>query len=138
MPNPATYTDLENRWRPLSGSERTVGATLLDDAWRMLRRRMTPLGVDLEESITTDDDVVGEAIRVMCSAVTRVMKNPDGNKREAVDDWSAERNSDVYSGELYFTSDEIAAVVPDGDGKAAAFSFSFLRNDYPDDAVTTA
>lgn len=138
MSNPATYSDLVARWRPLSDSEQSQGQVLLDDVWRMLRRRLTAQGIDLAVVVTTDAEVLGESVRVMCTAVLRVMKNPDGFKREAVDDWSAEKNADIYSGELYLTADEIAACVPAGDGKAGAFSFSLLRAGYPDDAVTTA
>jgi hypothetical protein len=127
--NPATTDALESRWRPLSAEEETVAQTLLDDAWLMLRRRFSSLADD----VLTDDDLSADAVRVMCSAVLRVMRNPDGFKRESIDDWSGERDSGTADGSLYFTDAELAALSDSSAvGRGPSFSFSLLPTNYPD------
>lgn len=112
MPNPATTADVEARWRPLSAQETTNAQTFLDDSWTMLRRHFTRLSVDIEAEIVTDTDLEAEVVRVMATAVLRVMKNPDGLSQERVDDYSYKRDEAVSAGLLYFTSDELDGLVP--------------------------
>lgn len=121
MSNPATTADVVARWRPLSAQETTNAQTFLDDAWVMLKRRMELLGVtDFEDRIDADADFAAEVIRILATAVLRVMKNPDGKSRESIDDYSWSRDEAVSSGLLYFTDDELDALVPGsgGDGRA--------------------
>jgi len=128
MANPATTLDLEERWRPLSAQETINGQTFLDDAWRMLRRRVEGL-----EALTAENaDVAGEAVRVMATAVLRVMKNPDGKRQESIDDYAWLRDKAVSAGLLYFTDEEIDDLIPGGSGGRGAFSFSFLPTGYPE------
>ena len=127
MTNPATTSDLEARWRPLSDQEQTNGETFLDDAWRMLRRRYS----DLEADILADEDLEAEVVRILCSAVLRVMKNPDGKRQESIDDYSWTRDQALSAGLLYFTSDELAAISDDVAESGSAFSFSLLGANYP-------
>lgn len=131
MDNPAIAADLESRWRPLSDQEKINGETFLDDAWRMLRRRVTTL----EDDIVDDDtgDLQAEAVRVMCTAVLRVLKNPDGKRQEAIDDYSWMRDQAVSAGLLYFTDDELNDLILDGTGPSGAFSINMLGASYPDD-----
>lgn len=131
MDNPAIAADLESRWRPLSDQEKINGETFLDDAWRMLRRRVTTL----EDDIVDDDtgDLQAEAVRVMCTAVLRVLKNPDGKRQEAIDDYSWMRDQAVSAGLLYFTDDELNDLILDGTGPSGAFSINMLGAGYPDD-----
>src|SRR5690242_19454400 len=103
MANPATTADLEARWRPLSDQETTNGQTFLDDAWRMLRRRFS----DLETEVEADEDLAAEVVRVMATAVLRVMKNPDGKRQESIDDYSWTKDQSVSAGLLYFSVDEL-------------------------------
>jgi hypothetical protein len=126
--NPATTDDLESRWRPLSTAEGTVAATLLDDAWLMLRRRFTSLA----DGVATDDDLSADAVRVMCAAVLRVMKNPDGLRQEAIDDYSWTRDNALSAGLLYFTDEELAALSDESNARRPAFSFTLLPANYPD------
>lgn len=134
MANPATLSDLESRWRPLHEHERNVGQAFLDDAWRMLRRRMASLDVDLEDEAQTDyADLLAETIRVIATAVLRAMKNQDTQKELDVTDPSWLRDESLWNGVLYFTADEIAALAPAGDGSTGAFSFSLIGTGYPDD-----
>lgn len=132
MPNPATTADLEDRWRPLSALELTNGGTFLDDAWRMLSRRLPTL----EAEIATDDDLSGEVVRILATAVLRLMKNPDGKRQESIDDYSWQRDRAVSAGLLYFTEDEISDLIPGGSQSRGAFSFSILPDGYPESRFT--
>lgn len=127
MSNPAVVDDLAARWRPLSDQEETNGQTFLDDAWRMLRRKVS----DLEASVEADADIQGEAIRVLCAAVLRVMKNPDGFRQEGIDDHTWSRDESVSAGVLYFTDDELDALSDDPVSRGGAFSYNPLAG-YPE------
>ncbi len=120
MANPATPADVIKRWRPLSSQETLNAQTFLDDAWVMLKRRMALLGVNIEDLIGADDDLEADVIRVIATAVLRVMKNPDGKSRESIDDYSWSRDEAVSAGLLYFADDELDGLVPGtgGDGRA--------------------
>lgn len=112
MANPASPDDIESRWRPLSTQEATNAQTFLDDAWVMLKRRMTLLDVDIEADIADDTDLSADVTRVLATAVLRVMKNPDGKSRESIDDYSWARSEATASGLLYFADDELDGLVP--------------------------
>lgn len=122
MSNPATTTDVVNRWRPLSAQETTNATTFLADAWVMLKRRMTLLGVDIEAEIAGDDDLSADVVRVIATSVLRVMKNPDGKAREAIDDYSWSLSEAVAAGLLYFTDDELDGLVPGSGVTGRAFT----------------
>jgi hypothetical protein len=122
MPNPASIADVEARWRPLSAGQETTNAwTFLDDAWVMLRRRMTALGVDVEADIATDADLRDDVVRVISTAVLRVLRNPEGLSQESVDDYTYRRDEAVSSGLLYFADDELDGLVPGSGAKGRAF-----------------
>lgn len=114
MTNPASTSDLADRWRPLSSQEETNGEVFLDDAWRMLRRKVE--GID--DLIEDDPDFEGEVVRILCAAVLRVMKNPDGKRQESIDDYSWTRDQALSAGLLYFTADELGDLTPDGNSGA--------------------
>lgn len=124
MPNPATTDDLEARWRPLSAQEATVGGTLLDDAWGMLQRRVDGIA----DLLADDADLEAEVVRILATAVLRVMKNPDGKRQESIDDYSWTRDNAVSAGVLYFTDDEIGDLTPDGNN--GAYSVDLLGPDW--------
>lgn len=135
MANPATVADLESRWRPLSAQETINGQTFLDDVWRMLRRRLP----DLETRIAADEDLREDVVRVMATAVLRVMKNPDGKRQESIDDYSWTRDQAVSAGLLYVSEDEWADLDP-GAGSAGAFSitpYGSTGSTQPDPWVST-
>lgn len=121
MPSPAIPQNVADRWRPLSAQEETNAGVFLGDAWTMLKRQLKSLGVDIEAEMASDVDVIAEVVRVQCAAVIRVMKNPDGKRREALDDYSWERDAAQASGLLYFTDDEIGALIPGDSGGRRAF-----------------
>lgn len=130
MTNPATTEDLEARWRPLSAQEEVNGETFLEDAWRMLRRRITTLEADIADD--TSGDLEAEVVRVMATAVLRVMKNPDGKRQEAIDDYSWSLDQAVSAGLLYFTDDELNELIVDNSGPSGAFSVDLLGAGYPE------
>lgn len=113
MANPATTADLVSRWRTLTTQETTNGTTFLADAWRMLKRHYVREGQDLDALVLANvDDFTGEVVRVLATAVLRVMRNPDGKRQESIDDYSWTRDESVSSGLLYFTDDELDGLVP--------------------------
>ena len=130
MANPAIVADLTNRWRPLSAQETINGQTFLDDAWRMLKRRLPDLEADILADAT--GELEPEVVRVIATAVLRVMKNPDGKRQESIDDYSWLRDNAVSAGLLYFTDDEVDDLIPSGSATRGAFSFSLLPTGYPD------
>lgn len=131
MTNPASTDDLVARWRPLSTQEQTNGQTFLDDAWRILKRRIPTLEAD----IATDVDLSAEVVRVECQAVLRVLRNPDGKRQESIDDYSWTRDQAVSAGLLYFTDEEIDALATDPSSRGGAFSFDLLGINGAEDAT---
>lgn len=129
MANPAVVADVVARWRPLSAQETTNAETFLEDAWVMLKRRMTLLGVtDFEDQIDEVADFAAEVVRILATAVLRVMKNPDGKSRESIDDYSWARDEAVSSGLLYFTDDELDGLIPGSGEKGRAFMIDPLAD----------
>ena len=108
MPNPASMSDLEARWRPLTDQEVTNAEAFLDDAYALLLGRRPTLEADVTAGSVTAPNVV----RVVCAMVLRVLKNPDGYDEEAVDDWRGRRNTLVASGLLHVTPDELQDITP--------------------------
>lgn len=136
MANPASTDDLASRWRPLSDQEEVNGQVFLDDAWRMLRRRVSTIEADITADIT--GDLEAEVIRVLATAVLRVMKNPDGKRQESIDDYSWTRDQAVSAGLLYFTDEDLNGLIVDDTGPTGAFSFSLIGTGYPDDRFPTS
>lgn len=124
MANPATTAAVVSRWRTLSAQETTNAQTFLDDAWRMLRRRLD----DLEARVEADPDLEGEVVRVMATAVLRVMKNPDGKRQESIESYSWTRDQSVSAGLLYFTADELSDLLADVTDSGRAFSIDPLAD----------
>lgn len=108
MPNPATITDVEARWQPLTDQQTVTTVALLDDAWWMLTSRRPTLDADLASGAVS----AGNVVRVATSMVLRVLRNPEGKRREAIDDYSYERHDLVSSGVLHVTDDELADLTP--------------------------
>lgn len=129
MTNPASTADLEARWRPLSDQEKINGQTFLEDAWRLLRRRIQTIEADI--AADTSGDLQADAVRVLATAVLRVMKNPDGIRQESVDDYSWTRDQAVSAGLLYISDDELNDLIVDGTGPTGAFSINMLGANYP-------
>lgn len=110
MSNPATTTDLEVRWRTLSNGETVNAEAFLDDAWVLLQGRRPTIAADVLAGTVSTSNVV----RVICSMVLRVLKNPDGKSEERIDDYSYRRDAGVAAGALYVTADELGDLTPGG------------------------
>lgn len=109
MSNPASFADIEARWRTLSAPESFVAQTRLDDAWRKLKREIP----DLETRMVDDGDLSADVVRVLADAVVRVLQSNarDGLRKGAVgiDDGSASWELDAtVQTSLYFTEAEYA------------------------------
>lgn len=118
MANPAAVVDLEARWRPLTGQERTNAQTFLVDAWAYLTAELPTLDQRLTDGEVSDELVTA----AVCAMVLRVLRNPDGKRQESIDDYAWTRDQAVSAGLLYATSDELARL--SGGTTAAAFSIT--------------
>ena len=126
MLNPAIPGDVASRWRPLSDQETQNAQTFLNDAWVLLARRMKRLGVDLDAQDAADPMFADDVVRVLCAAVLRVMKNPDGKRQESIDDYSWSMGEAAASGLLGFTDEELDDLVPGTVRKGRAFMIDML------------
>lgn len=105
MANPANVGDVVSRWRSLSEQGTVNAETFLDDAWRDVRRQVPDIETRL--ALPGSNDLQADVVKVLCDAVLRVLKNPDGNRRESVDDYTWERDQAVAAGVLYVSTDEL-------------------------------
>jgi len=108
MPNPATTSDIEERYRPLTAAETTNAQAYLEDAWWLLTGRLP----SLEANITAGTVSTGNVVRVVANMVIRVLRNPDGKSEEQIDDYRYRRDALVSSGALTVTGDELADLTP--------------------------
>jgi len=108
MPNPATISDIEERFRPLTAAETVNAVAYLDDAWWMLTGRLPAL----EANITAGTVKVGNVVRVVSAMVIRILRNPDGKLEESIDDYRYRRDALISSGSLHVTGDELADLTP--------------------------
>lgn len=105
--NPATSQDIEARFpRPLTESEKAYASTQLGDAWTLLLAHDSTV-----ESRLADGTLAGDLVKVvLCAAVIRLLRNPDGKAQEAIDDYSYTRDPSIASGSLYFTPAELGTL----------------------------
>lgn len=108
MPNPATTSDIETRWRPLTAQETTNATAFLNDAWAILIARRPTLEADMTAGTVSSANVT----RVVVAMVLRVLRNPDGKLEESIDDYSYRRDSAMSTGGLYVSPDELADLTP--------------------------
>jgi hypothetical protein len=105
MSNPVTTSDLAARLgRSLTPAETTLAQALLDDAWAILTARNTT--IDARLTAATLDPALVRAVET--AMVLRVLRNPDGKKQEAIDDYSWTRDTAISSGALYVSDEELA------------------------------
>lgn len=135
--NPAIYSDLEDRWRPLSAAEQIVAMSLLADAWQIMLSRVPLLSsrLDIIAPATTPELSADLVIAVECAMVLRVLKNPDGKRQESIDDYSWMRDNAVSAGLLYLSDDELALIGPAG---ATSDAFSIRPYGAPDTGTSGA
>ena len=106
MDNPVTTFDLEPRWRPLTAAETLVGTAFLSDAWSIIE---TNVG-DLDAKFADGRITLASIKRVVCAAVLRVLKNPEGWREVAIDDFHRVRDTALSAGELYISPEELAGL----------------------------
>ena len=128
MTNPATTADLVSRWRPLTAQETTNGTTFLGDAWSMLKRKTADMDPSLDTQVGTDAALAAEVVRILATAVLRVMKNPDGKRKESIDDYAWERDESISAGLLYFTDDELSDITPGAVVSGRAYGIDMLAD----------
>ncbi|BBC53821.1 putative portal protein [Mycobacterium phage PP] len=103
----ATPTDVENRWvRELSEEETTLVSTRLDDAERMLKRRVG----DLQAKITSGDLDEADVKQVEAEMVLRLLRNPEGFTSETDGQYTYMLHQQLASGKLEVTDDEWEAL----------------------------
>lgn len=73
MAYPVTPADIEARWRPLSGAEYDVAATLLDDAMVKVNARRPTLQQAFDDGLVPIQVIKD----VLVDMVQRVLRNPD-------------------------------------------------------------
>ncbi|HVV11581.1 Gp19/Gp15/Gp42 family protein [Amycolatopsis sp.] len=101
----ATAQDVANRFiRPLDTDEQRVVTTRLDDAERMLRRRVP----DLADQIAAGTIDQGDVVMIEADMVLRLIRNPDGYKTETDGNYSYTISAEVASGRLQVLADEWA------------------------------
>jgi hypothetical protein len=110
MSNPATITDIEDRFRPLTDAEKVNARAYLDDAWSLLTGRLP----SLEANLAAGTVHISNAVRVVANMVVRVLRNPDGKLEESIDDYRYRRDALLSSGALTVTDEELADLTPNG------------------------
>lgn len=108
MPNPATTSDIEARWRPLVGQQEVNAQAYLDDAWWMLLSRRPTLEADIAAGTVKVQNVV----RVLANMALRILRNPEGKASEQIDDYKYTRSELTASGLLHITPDELSDLTP--------------------------
>lgn len=135
--NPAKRADLSARsFRTLSDTELDTGCVLLDDAYYDLIGRYPQVKVklDAEKLLYPNPDDVDKmvftrrVVKLLCSVVLRVIKNPDGKFEEEGDDYRYRRDSAISTGELYFSDEEIEDLLANIDGADTAFTIKPKNN----------
>jgi Phage protein Gp19/Gp15/Gp42 len=110
MVNPATVSDLEVRWRPLSDAERSRAEVLLDDAWRDVRRRFPTLEARMTAGALDYMDVV----KVVAGMVKRVLIGGDAEgitqQSQTMGPFGVAQSFGNPMGNLYLTAEDVATL----------------------------
>lgn len=117
----ATPADVEiSLGRDLSASETTQVTGLLERAELIITRRIT----DLTDRIADDAALEDVVVMVEADVVARVIRNPDGNRQESIDDYSYTRDPNVAAGYLYLTDEEWALLLTSPGTSTASEAFT--------------
>jgi Gp19/Gp15/Gp42-like protein len=109
----ATADDVAARLgRELDEGETLLVTTRLDDAERMLKKKIT----DLLERATEDDDYRKDVVQVESEMVLRLVRNPDGFSQESDGNYSYAIYQQVASGRLEVYPDEWELLDAPGSG----------------------
>ena len=102
MPPLATVEDLRVRYVDLTEAHEAVLPAWLDDVSDMVRVEQA----DIDGLVARSELAARTARRIVCAAIIRVLKHPDGLRSETVDTITQTWDAAVSSGELYLTADE--------------------------------
>ncbi|AFF28315.1 head-tail adaptor Ad1 [Mycobacterium phage Twister] len=103
----ATATDVENRWvRELSEEETRLVNTRLDDAERMLKRRVG----DIQAKITAGTLDAEDVKQVEADMVLRLLRNPEGYTQETDGNYTYMLHQQLASGKLEVLPEEWEAL----------------------------
>lgn len=123
METPASTADLQARWHPnplTDAAAKKNAQVKLDEAWRALQGELPGVAARVTAG-TLDNETV---VDVLCSAVLRQLRNPDGYVKGSVsiDDRTKtwELPGDGTSADLYFTAAELRRLTPTA--KSGAFT----------------
>lgn len=122
-------SDVEARLgRTLNASESAQAEAWIDDLEALVLSRVP----DLEERITNGSVSIGVVRSVFCTAIIRVLRNPEGLRQhtESIDDYSVTKTIDSSgsAGLLFLTDDEWSLLIPGTTGDA----FSIRLHAAPD------
>lgn len=118
MANPVSVQDVEQRWRLFSHEEFTTAQALLDDVWSLITLKVP----DIEDRLTDETLDPGLVRLVACGAVLRVMKNLDGKRQEALEDYSYVMGDQAAPGTLYLDETELQLLRPAPPVPSGAFT----------------
>ena len=101
----ATADDVATRWgRELTAEETSMVEVRLEDAERMIRRRIP----DLDNQIDTGTIDVDDVVQVESDCVLRLARNPEGYISETDGDYTYRLSEAFAAGTLGITDDEWA------------------------------
>lgn len=125
----ATVANVQTRLgRTIPTEEQPQVKEWILDTEDLILSRLTGLPALVSAGTVTERTVT----RVVCQAVIRKIKNPDGLANERTDDYSYGLNDDAAKGEIHLTDDEWADLTPTS--SAAAFTIRPQGVDWDADA----
>lgn len=99
----ATASDVTARWaRTPTDEESTLIEVRLEDAERLIRRRIP----DLDDQVTAGDIAEDDVIQVEAEAVLRLVRNPEGYMSESDGNYTYMLRNDIATGRLEILSEE--------------------------------
>jgi hypothetical protein len=133
MANPVTTLDIANRWRPLSTDETITAQAHLDDVWALANLKIPGLSTRVDAA----EIDLGLVRMVLCNAVLRVLKNPDGKSQEALEDYSYTMSDAAAAGALYLSDTELDLLRPTPTGSAGTSGAFSIHLAYTPDGTTS-
>jgi len=122
--NPATIDDLTARsFRTLTDQEKTVGTTLLGDAFNVIVSTV-PTVADRLDATPVDAAFKSLVVQIECAMVLRVLNNPDGKLSETIDDYTYRLDAATSTGALYLSDAELSLLSAGDDAADGAFTIS--------------
>ena len=109
----AGISDVEAIWRPLTDAETVVCSTRIDQASRLLRRRVQQLGGgSIDDLVTAGSLTAGDVADVVAEIVKRAMSMPGYVKQQSITIDAATKSTtfdNVVSGRggVFITDDEV-------------------------------